>query len=148
MTVEFYQDRRTGKRVKRCGGNPEKDEFVLVKGADNQPYYSSMAQLIPCDAQGRPDFAASLATVVEKDEKDDPVPESIIGLPETRLNVNFASAEELTKRTPLTYRMAKRVKEYQSSLPGERFTSLDQLRNVSNRVNWDELFAQNLIFVG
>jgi DNA uptake protein ComE-like DNA-binding protein len=67
---------------------------------------------------------------------------------ETRLNVNLASAEEIAKRVNgVGYATARRVTELRSSLPGERFKELDQLRKIG-RVDWDEVFAQDVIYVG
>jgi len=142
----IFQDKRTGKRVRQIGGANHKDETVLVKGNDNVPYYTSLANLIPCDTTGTPDFTH---TYERPEEADEPIPEPVVDIIETRLNVNTATAEELAKRVEgLGYRTAKRIKEIQTSLPGEVFRSLDQLKSASTRVNWDAVLEANQLFVG
>ena len=41
---------------------------------------------------------------------------------------------------------AKEIKDLQMSLSGEKFANLEQLRQIK-RVDWDSLFAANLIRV-
>lgn len=142
-----YQDRLTGKRVLQVGARTD-DEFVLVKAGDGAVYYASMVNLLPCDAQGTPDFDGAMSREVES-LVDEAIPPPIIELPETRLNVNTATPEELARRVKgIGYRIAKRIKEVQMSQPGERFRTLEQLRSASTRVNWDEVFRSNVLFIG
>lgn len=146
-TAVIYQDRKTGKRVRLVGSQGGKEEFVLVKGQDNIPYHALLANLIPCDGSGTPDYRA--AVVKEDEAADEAIPAPVIDLVETRLNVNTATAEDLAKKVPgLGYRTAKRIKEIQLSLPGEVFRTLDQLKAASSRMNWDAIIEQNLMFVG
>lgn len=141
-----FQDRKTGKRVVQVGGGGGKEEFALVKGPDGVPYYASLSQLMPCDEKGTPDFDARYERTEEAEEA---IPAPVIDIVETRLNVNLASAEDLARKVPgLGYRTAKKIKSLQLTLPGEVFRNLDQLRSSSTRVNWDEVFRQNLIFLG
>lgn len=142
-----YQDRKTGKRVVQVGGGGGgKDEFALVKGPDGVPYYASLSQLMPCDERGTPDFDARYE---RPDDPEEAIPAPVIDIVETRLNVNTATAEDLARKVPgLGYRTAKKIKSLQLTLPGEVFRNLDQLRASSTRVNWDEVFRQNLIFLG
>ena len=142
----LYQDRKTGKRVKRVGGDGGKEEFVLVRGQDNVPYYALLSNLIPCDAAGTPDFKAVLT---REEEPDEAIPTPVIDLAETRVNVNTATAEEIAKRIPgIGYRTAKRIKDLQLSLPGEVFRTLEQVKSSSTRPNWEAILEQNVMFVG
>jgi DNA uptake protein ComE-like DNA-binding protein len=144
--VKVFQDKRSGKRVRLVGGINEKEPFVMVVGNDNQPYYAEVSQLAPCDEAGRPDRSAVLSAPTEAKEETPPVP--VIDLPETRLNLNLASAQEISSRIPgVGYRTAKRIVEQRLSLPGERFTTLEQVQSVSNRVNWEEVLKADLVFV-
>lgn len=146
--VTIYQDKRTGKRVRRVGAEGGKEEFVLVKGQDNAPYYALLSNLIPCDADGTPDFSTTAAGAPEE-EADEAIPDPIIDIAETRLNVNTATAEEIAKRVPgVGYRVAKTIKSNQLSQPGEIYRTLDQLRSASSRVAWDKVFASNTLYVG
>lgn len=143
----IYQDKRTGKRVKRVGAEGGKEEFVLVKGQDNVPYYALLSNLLPCDEQGTPDYSTTAAGRVGE-EPDEPIPDPIIDIAETRLNVNTATAEEIAKRVPgVGYRVAKTIKANQLSQPGEVYRTLDQLRSASTRVNWDTVFSSNTLYV-
>lgn len=142
-----YQDRKTGKRVRRVGAEGGKEEFVLVKGQDNVPYYSLLSNLIPCDEKGTPDFSSTAAGPAGE-EVDEPIPDPIIDIAETRLNINTATAEEIAKRVPgVGYRVAKTIKANQLSQPGEVYRTLDQLRSASTRVNWDTVFSSNTIYL-
>jgi hypothetical protein len=145
-TQVIFQDRKTGKRVLQVGGGGGKEDFVMVKGPDGVPYYASLSQLMPCDATGNPDFDARYE---RQEEPDEAIPAPIIDIVETRLNVNTATAEEIARRVPgLGYRTAKKLKGLQLALPGEVFRNLDQLKASSTRVNWDEIFKSNQLFLG
>jgi hypothetical protein len=142
-----YQDKKTGKRVVQVGGaTGGKEDFCLVKGSDGVVFYASMAQLMPCDDKGNPDFDARYERPEDPEEK---IPEPVIPLTETRLNINTATAEEIARRVPgVGYRTAKALKGLQLTLPGEVFRNLEQIKSASSRVNWDEVIRQNLIFLG
>jgi hypothetical protein len=119
----------------------------MVKGADGVPYYCAERNLMPCDAAGTPDFSG--AGPVGEPTEDDPLPAAVVPIVETRLNLNTATAEDLAKHVPgLAYRVAKAIKDLQTSLPNERFVEMDQLRPVSQRTNWDEIFKANAFYLG
>jgi hypothetical protein len=143
----LYQDRKTGKRVRRVGGGSLKDDFVLVKGNDNNAYWASLEQLLPCDeATGAVDFDHAY---VKPDDPEEAIPEPVVSLVETRLNINMATAEEIAKRVPgIGYRVAKKIKELQLNQPGEVYRHLDQIKAASPRVNWDEVLRANQLFIG
>ncbi len=142
----FWQDRKTGRRVIQVGGGGGREDFTLVKGPDGVPYYASLAQLMPCDDKGTPDFDARYE---KPEDPEEAIPAPVIDIIETRLNINTATAEEIARRVPgLGYRTAKKLKSLQLTLPGEVFRNLDQLKVSSTRVNWDEIFRQNQIFLG
>jgi hypothetical protein len=121
---------------------------VLVRGQSGPPYYSSLDKLVPCDAAGTPDFDAPMETALQKEE-DLKIPEPVIPLVETRVNINAITAEELARRVPaIPYRVCKALIQQKLTQPGEVYRSLDQLRQAGPRVNWDEIFRSNLLFVG
>lgn len=87
--------------------------------------------------------------ITEKEEKDDGErrPSSIPM--ETRLNINLATAEMIADRlNGIGYKTAKEIVEKRSELAGERFTSLKQLEETTGRVDWKEIFKQDLVFLG
>lgn len=68
---------------------------------------------------------------------------------ETRLNINLATPELIADRLHgIGYSTAKKIVEKRSSLPGERFSSMEQLRETTNRVDWDAIFKADQVFVG
>jgi hypothetical protein len=143
----LFLDKKTGKRVKLCGGTNPKEPFVMVMGADNKPYYCEASQLVTVDSKGTPNFNAPLEVPLE--EKDEKPPAPIIPIAETRLNLNLASPAEISARVPgVGYRTAKKIVDHRLSLPGEKFSNLDQVREVSSRVNWEAVLEADVLFVG
>ena len=66
---------------------------------------------------------------------------------DNRVNLNTLTAEGLTQVLPgVGIKTAKEIIELKGTLPGERFTKLDQLSSIK-RVDWDEVFATGLVFV-
>jgi len=67
--------------------------------------------------------------------------------PDTRLNINGATAQMIADHIKgIGVKTAKEIKDLQLSLSGERFTSLEQLRQIK-RVDWDSVFAADLVRV-
>ena len=66
---------------------------------------------------------------------------------DTRININTASARQLADALPgVGLKTAREVKDLQSSMLGDKFIKLDQLKSIK-RVDWDELIKDNLIRV-
>ncbi|NBS70198.1 hypothetical protein EBT31_14990 [bacterium] len=66
---------------------------------------------------------------------------------DTRLNLNAASARQIADSLPgVGLKTARDIKDLQTSLSGEKFTRLEQLKSIK-RVDWDQLIADNLIRV-
>ena len=66
---------------------------------------------------------------------------------EDRVNINTATPQKLTQILKgVGLKTATEIKELQQSLPGERFTKLDQLRSIS-KVDWDEVLAADTVYV-
>ncbi len=119
----------------------------MVRGNEGAPYHVSTRNLMPVDSQGKPDYDAP--EIGLPDDLQETPPPPTVPLAENRLNVNTATAEQLIASCKgLPYRTAKRIKANQLTQPGEVYRTLDQLREASTRVNWDEIFRQNTIFVG
>ena len=74
------------------------------------------------------------------------MPESVIPA-DNRLNLNLATAEGIAKTVKgVGYATAKKIVELRLSLPGEKFKNLEQLRKIT-RVDWDEVFKNDLIYL-
>ena len=66
---------------------------------------------------------------------------------DNRVNLNTLTAEGLTQVLPgVGLKTAKEIVELKQTLPGERFTKLDQLASIK-RVDWDAVFETGLVFV-
>lgn len=65
----------------------------------------------------------------------------------TRVNLNSATPELLTQVLKgIGLKTATEIKELQQSLPGERFTKLDQLKQIKH-INWDEVLDGDHVYV-
>ena len=66
---------------------------------------------------------------------------------DTRLNINAATPQMISDHIKgIGMKTARDIKDLQTSLSGERFHSLEQLRQIK-RVDWDSVFAADLIRV-
>ena len=66
---------------------------------------------------------------------------------DTRININTASARQIADALPgVGLKTARDIKDLQMSMPGEKFLKLEQLKGVK-RVDWDEIFKENLVRV-
>ena len=64
-----------------------------------------------------------------------------------RVNINTASARQIADALPgVGLKTARDIKDLQTSCSGERFQKLEQLRSIK-RVDWDEIFKENLVRV-
>ena len=139
----LFQDIKTGKLVEFITKHDK--EFAMVRGANGAVSYVTLDQLVPYDTKkGR--LEKVVAPQIEK-PKEEKIPERVVPLEDTRLNLNMAEAEQIAKRLPgVGYSTAKRIVELRMSLSGERFSNLKQLENIP-RVNWEQLIADDLIFI-
>jgi hypothetical protein len=66
---------------------------------------------------------------------------------DNRLNINTASARQIADTLPgVGLKTARDIKDLQTSMTGEKFMRLDQLKTIK-RVDWDEIITENLIRV-
>jgi DNA uptake protein ComE-like DNA-binding protein len=64
-----------------------------------------------------------------------------------RININSATPQLLTQVLKgVGLKTATEIKELQQSMPGERFTKLDQLRSIT-RVDWDSVLEGDTVYV-
>jgi|TARA_R110002012_G_scaffold2920_2_gene13987 DNA uptake protein ComE-like DNA-binding protein len=140
--ANLFQDTKTGKLVEFIGKHDK--EYAMVKDASGTVAYLTLDQLVPYDTKkGR--LAKVEAPVLAVKEEE--APKRVVPLEETRLNLNTATAEYIQKRLPgVGFATAKKIVELRMSLSGERFANLKQLENIP-RVNWEQLIAEDLIFI-
>jgi DNA uptake protein ComE-like DNA-binding protein len=66
---------------------------------------------------------------------------------DVRININTASARQIADSLPgVGLKTARDIKDLQTSMPGEKFLKLEQLKSIK-RVDWDEIFKENLVRV-
>lgn len=66
---------------------------------------------------------------------------------DVRININAASARQIADALPgVGLKTARDIKDLQTSMPGEKFLKLEQLKAIK-RVDWDEIFKENLVRV-
>ena len=138
----LFQDTKTGKLVEFVSKHDK--EFAMVKDAAGSVTFLNLEQLVPYDKdKGR---MAKIVTP-ELEVPEEPLPDPIVPIEDTRLNLNTAPAEQIAKRLPgVGFATAKKIVELRMSLSGERFANLKQLENIP-RVNWEQLIEEDLIFI-
>jgi DNA uptake protein ComE-like DNA-binding protein len=66
---------------------------------------------------------------------------------DVRININTASARQIADALPgVGLKTARDIKDLQTSMPGEKFLKLEQLKSIK-RVDWEEIFKDNLVRV-
>ena len=139
---KLFQDHRTGKLVEFVSKHDK--EFAMVKDAAGNVTFMTLEQLVPYE-KGKGRLAKIKAPELEVPEE--PIPQSVVPIEDTRLNLNTAPAEQIAKRLPgVGFATAKRIVELRMSLSGERFANLKQLENIP-RVNWDQFIEEDIIFI-
>ena len=139
---KLFQDQRTGKLVEFVSKHDK--EFAMVKDAAGNVTFMTLEQLVPYE-KGKGRLAKIKAP--ELDIPEEPIPQSVVPIEDTRLNLNTAPAEQIAKRLPgVGFATAKRIVELRMSLSGERFANLKQLENIP-RVNWDQFIEEDIIFI-
>ena len=135
----LYQHKRTGTRVKVVTQWDDGDWF-MVEDQDGRiftVYHTEIEE----DKQA----TSTVKTLQVKDAASGEEPRKFPT--DTRLNINAATPRMISDHIKgIGMKTAKDIKDLQTSLSGERFHSLEQLRQIK-RVNWDSVFAADLIRV-
>ena len=144
VAMALVKDITTGQIVEFIGYHDV--DFAMVRANDGRTYYPQLTNLLFFEpgAGTSTDGPQPQKTAAQQAEEE--APSSVIP-PETRMNINGASAEQLVSLKGIGYATAKKIVELRNSLPGERFTSLEQLRGIE-RVEWNEVFKEDQFFVG
>lgn len=143
--MALYQHLKNGQIVEYIAHHDA--EWAMIKNANGNVSYARLEDLVSYEPGiGRTGITPE-PQAGERKLEDDKIPEAVIP-PDTRVNLNTASAEEIAKRVKgIGYATAKRILELRQSLPGERFKELEQLRKIG-RVDWDEIFSEDVVYVG
>ena len=143
MDSNLFQDSKTGKLVEFIAKHDK--EYAMVRDAGGTITYVTLEQLVPYSREkGR---LAKVEAPQIAPPPEEPLPNPVVPIEDTRLNLNTAPAEQIAKRLPgVGYATAKRIVELRMSLSGERFSNLKHLENIP-RVNWEQLIEEDLIFI-
>ncbi len=64
-----------------------------------------------------------------------------------RFNINTSTPDQLTRALKgIGMKTATEIKELQQSLPGERFSKLDQIKTIGG-IDWDAVLADDTVYV-
>ena len=135
----LYQHVKTGSRVKVVSEWDNGDWFT-VEDQDGRLYTVYKTELKPDEQATK---VVKTLQVKDKAAKEEPR----VFPPDSRLNINGATAQMIADHIKgIGLKTAREIKDMQMSLSGERFTSLEQLRQIK-RIDWDSVFAADLVRV-
>jgi DNA uptake protein ComE-like DNA-binding protein len=135
----LYQHKKTGARVKIVSEWDNGDWF-MVEDQDGRLYTAYKTELAPDQ-----EATKKVQTLQVKDKAAQEEPRSFP--PDQRLNVNSATAQMLADHIKgIGLKTAREIKDLQMSLSGERFHSLEQLKQIK-RVDWEAVLAADLVRV-
>jgi DNA uptake protein ComE-like DNA-binding protein len=135
----LYQHKKTGTRVKVVSEWDNGDWF-MVEDQDGRLFTAYKTELAPDE-----EATKKVKTLQVKDKAAKEEPRSFP--PDTRLNINGATAQMIADHIKgIGLKTAREIKDLQMSLSGERFNSLEQLKQIK-RVDWDSVISANLIRV-
>lgn len=143
--MALYQNTKNGQMVEFIAHHDK--DFAMIRNSAGVVQYVPLADLISYEpGKGRTGEVPKPQSA-ERPVDEDSIPEAAIPV-DTRLNINTATPEVIAKAVKgIGYSTAKKIVELRMSLPSERFSNLDQLKRIG-RVDWDEVIAADLIYVG
>ena len=144
----LYQHKVTGGLVEKISQHGE--GIFMVVNANDEVDYVHEDDLIPhIDATNEKikteeRLTAELQSSGDKSAK--PTNRETFPL-DRRLNINTASARQIADTLPdVGLKTARDIKDLQTTMTGERYTKLEQLRGIK-RIDWDAIFNENLVRV-
>ena len=144
----LYQHKVTGGLVEKISQHGE--GIFMVVNANDEVDYVHEDDLIPhLDATNEKikteeRLTAELQSSGDKSAK--PTNRETFPL-DRRLNINTASARQIADTLPgVGLKTARDIKDLQTTMTGERYTKLEQLRGIK-RIDWDAIFKENLVRV-
>ena len=144
----LYQHKITGGLVEKISQHGEgvfmvinaNDEVDYVHEDDLIPHLEATNEKIKTEER----LTAELKATGDKSAK--PTNKETFPL-DRRLNINTASARQIADTLPgVGLKTARDIKDLQTTMTGERYTKLEQLRGIK-RIDWDAIFKENLVRV-
>lgn len=144
----LYQYKPTGQLVEMISHHG--DGIMMCIDAQDEVLYIEREDLIPhISATNEKDRTEKRLTEKLKEEGvNPPTPTNKESFPiDMRININTATARQIADHLPgVGLKTARDIKDLQTSMAGEKFVRLDQLKQIK-RVDWDEIFKENLVRV-
>ena len=135
----LHRHKKTGARV-RIVSEWDQGDWFMVEDQDGRLYTAYKTELAPDQ-----EATKKVQTLQVKDKAAKEEPRSFP--PDQRLNVNSATAQMLADHIKgIGLKTAREIKDLQMSLSGERFHSLEQLKQIK-RVDWEAVLAADLVRV-
>ena len=135
----LYQHKKTGARVKIVS-EWDNGDWYMVEDQDGRLFTAYKTELAPDE-----DATKKVKTLQVKDKAAKEEPRTFP--PDQRLNINGATAQMIADHIKgIGLKTAREIKDLQMSLSGERFSSLEQLKQIK-RVDWDAVLAADLVRV-
>ena len=142
----LYQHKITGGLVEKISQHG--DGIYMVVNANDEVDYVHEDDLIPhLDATNEKikteeRLTAELQSSGDKSAK--PTNRETFPL-DRRLNINTASARQIADTLPgVGLKTARDIKDLQTTMTGERYTKLEQLRGIK-RIDWYAIFKEKLV---
>jgi len=135
----LYQHKKTGARVKIVS-EWDNGDWYMVEDQDGRLYTAYKTELTPDESATK-----KVQTLQVKDKAAQEEPRTFP--PDQRLNINSATAQMIADHIKgIGLKTAREIKDLQMSLSGERFSSLEQLKQIK-RVDWDAVLSADLVRV-
>ena len=135
----LHRHKKTGARVRIISEWDEGDWF-MIEDQDGRLYTAYKTELEPDEAATK-----KVKTLQVRDKAAKEEPRNFP--PDTRLNINSATPQMIADHVKgIGLKTAREIKDLQLSLSGERFSNLEQLRQIK-KIDWDAVFAADLIRV-
>ena len=145
--AQLYQNTKNGQIVEFIGHHDK--DWAMVKNQSGEVSYVALDNLLEWEkGSGRTQRVAKPQQIKRDIDKQESEQKAPAIPPETRINLNLATQQVLTTAIKgIGHSSAKQIIELRSSLPNERFTTWDQLRQVK-RVNWDAVIDSDVAWIG
>lgn len=144
----LYQYKPTGSLLEIVSQHGE--GIFMCVDAQDEVFYVEEDQLVPHleATTERIKNEERLTQQLKEEGVNPPKPTNKETFPlDVRLNINTASARQIADALPgVGLKTARDIKDLQTSMAGEKFQKLDQLKAIK-RVDWDQIIEDNLIRV-
>lgn len=143
----LFQNTKNGQVVEFIGHHDK--DWAMVKNQTGEVSYVSVENLVEWEQnKGKTQRVAKPQRTKKEVSKDESEFQPSVIPPETRININIATQQAISQHIKgIGHSAAKQIVELRSSLPGERFTTWDQLKQVK-RVNWDAVIDSDVAWIG